>query len=185
MRTRPIPINRALHVVKQVHRRLPKLVGGMWAIGVEDEGGLGGVAVVGRPTARMWNQDGLALEVTRVAVLPVMRNGCSMLYGACSRAAKAMGADNLFTYIHDDEAGTSLKAAGWIEDEDFESKGGQWSRPSRFRKPTTESGKKRRFFAPWSKYVAARSSTEHGARVCARRIRALPAVPSEDTERAK
>jgi len=82
-----------------------------------------------------------------------MKNGCSMLYGACARTARDMGADDLFTYIHQDESGVSLKAAGWIEDTKFRSDGGQWSTPSRPRKETVESGPKRRFFAPWSKHL--------------------------------
>lgn len=73
-----------------------------------------------------------------------------MLYAACARIAKIMGAVDCFTYIHDDESGVSLRAAGWVEDHSFRSEGGEWSRPSRPRAPTKEPGGKRRFLAPWS-----------------------------------
>lgn len=154
LRLRPYPIKHALPFVRQVHRRLPVLQGGMWSIAVQDGVGVRGVAVVGRPNARMLD-DGHRLQVLRVAVLVGTPNGCSMLYGSCSRAARSMGASDLFTYIHDDETGVSLRASGWVEDTAFESDGGEWSRSSRQRDATTEPGKKRRFWAPWSQYVKA------------------------------
>lgn len=129
---RPYPIKHSLAFCEQVHRRLPKLQGAMWAIGcfVGDE--LRGVSIVGRPTARMLD-DGRRLQVLRCAVIEGTRNGCSILYGASSRAAKAMGAASMLTYIHDDESGVSLRAAGWVEDTTFVSTGGEWARPSRSR----------------------------------------------------
>lgn len=152
MRLRPIPVKRALLFNAATHRRLPALQGGMWAVAIEDAEMLLGVAIVGRPTARMLD-DGKRLQVLRCAVIEGVYNGCSMLYGACSRAARAMNATDLFTYIHDDETGVSLRASGWIEDAEFESNGGEWSRPSRKRSKTVEPGAKRRFFAPWSELI--------------------------------
>lgn len=146
---RPYPVKHALPFCELVHRRLPRLQGAMWAIGCWRERELRGVAIVGRPTARMLD-DGARLQVLRVAVIEGTHNACSMLYGAAARAAKAMGASSCFTYIHDDETGVSLRAAGWVEDEDFDSAGGEWSRPSRTRPATVEPGPKRRFWAPWS-----------------------------------
>jgi hypothetical protein len=70
-----------------------------------------GVAVVGRPVARALD-DGRTLEVSRVAT-DGARNGCSMLYGACRRAAFALGYRRLVTYVLCTEPGTSLRAAGW------------------------------------------------------------------------
>lgn len=152
LRLRPYPIKHALPFVRAVHRRLPAIQGGMWSVAVEDATEIRGVAVVGRPNARMMD-NGDRLQVLRVAVIVGTPNGCSMLYGACSRAARSMGATDLFTYIHDDESGISLKASGWVEDTAFESDGGEWSRPSRQRELTIEPGKKRRYWAPWSAYV--------------------------------
>ena len=78
---------------------------------VDGEDRTRGVAIVGRPVARALD-DGWTLEVSRVATDGV-RNGCSMLYGACRRAAFALGYRRLITYILDTEPGTSLRAAGW------------------------------------------------------------------------
>lgn len=96
-------------------------------VGIEDdEGKLRGVAVLGRPVARMLD-DGRTAEVQRVATDGV-KNGASMLYGACLRAAWAMGYDRVFTYTLEDEPGTSLRAAGWTEA--GVSGGGSWDRPN-------------------------------------------------------
>lgn len=148
----PCVLKTAIPFCRRVHRRLPVLQGAMWAVGAFDGEELRGVAIVGRPTARMLD-DGARLQVLRVAVAEGTPNGCSILYGATARAARSMGATDLFTYIHDDESGDSLKASGWIEDEGFESRGGEWSRPSRGRSKTVESGGKKRWFAPWSKML--------------------------------
>jgi hypothetical protein len=151
---RPLTVKAALRWCKEVHRRLPSLQGGMWCIAGQREGSVVGVAIVGRPTARMLD-NGERLQVLRVASLetdisPSGHKGLnSMLYGACARAAFAMGATDLWTYIHDDEPGTSLKAAGWIKDP-TPTDGGEWSRPSRARAKTVEAGRKIRWFAPWS-----------------------------------
>jgi hypothetical protein len=161
LRLRPYPIKRALPFVRAVHRRLPALQGGMWSVAIQGGDEVRGVAVVGRPNARMLD-NGRRLQVLRVAVIVGTPNGCSMLYGACSRAARSMGSTDLFTYIHDDETGVSLKAAGWIEDVEFESGGGEWSRPSRQREATTEPGKKRRFWAPWSEWLKKQSGDNEG-----------------------
>ena len=40
-------------------------------------------------------------------------NACSMLYGACSRIAKAMGYKKIITYILQSESGVSLKASNF------------------------------------------------------------------------
>ena len=144
MRTRICTVKRALPFVARVHRRLPKLQGAMWAIGLWTTE-MVGVAVVGAP-ARMLAADSLC--VLRVAVIEGHQNGCSMLYGACSRAAKAMGADNLVTYTHGDERGVSLKAAGWIDGGLTD--GGEWDCPSRPRQLALDPEPKRRWWAPWS-----------------------------------
>ena len=89
---RPIPIKCALKWCASVHRRLPSLQGAMWAIavlrgGVTDGAGVTlahsvvGVAIVGRPTARLLDQSESG-----------HKGACSMLYAACARAARTMGA---------------------------------------------------------------------------------------------
>ena len=75
-----------------------------------------------------------------------------MLYGAASRAGNAMGARDMFTYIHGDEHGTSLKASGWVEDKAF-TDGGEWSRTGRQRVLAVDPSPKRRWWAPWSAWL--------------------------------
>lgn len=153
---RPCTVKRALPFVAQVHRRLPKVQGAMWATSVWASGEMVGVALVGHPARELMDD---TLAVLRVAVIEGHRNGCSMLYGACSRAARALGAENLVTYTHEDETGISLKAAGWIYGGLTD--GGEHSRPSRQRALALDQKPKHRWWAPWSKRAA--PPTEKGA----------------------
>lgn len=161
---RPATVKEALRWCRAVHRRLPKLQGARWAVAAERDGAMVGFALVGSP-ARLLD-DGVTLAVTRVAVLEGdesesgNKGACSMLYAACSRAARDMGALDLITYIHGDESGVSLRAAGWIEDVEHVSRGGEHSRPSRPRAAAVDPSPKIRWLAPWSrlarKYLADR-----------------------------
>lgn len=119
----------------------------MWAVSVVDWAGVVGVALVGFAPGQ-WNQDEHTLCVLRVAVAEGHRNACSMLYGACAKAARAMGADNLVTYTHQDEHGSSLKASGWVQK--GETAGGEHDRASRPRNKAVDANPKNRWFAPWS-----------------------------------
>jgi hypothetical protein len=144
--------------MQQVHRRLPDMTGTMWCIGLWSGEEMRGLAAVGRPSARMLDvraRTRIAIqEVIRVAVMEGTPNGCSMLYGACSRAARGMGLDGLLTYIHNDEDGASLKASNWLED--GETDGGEWDRDGRQRQLAVDPNPKRRWWAPWSKGVRER-----------------------------
>lgn len=113
--------------VEQQHRHHPPPQGGLFAVGVAEGETVRGVAIVGRPVARM-NDDGFTAEVTRVAT-DGARNACSMLYGACWRAARALGYRKVITYTLASEPGTSLRASGWRVV--GEVKGRSWSVPSR------------------------------------------------------
>lgn len=84
----------------------------VFCIGVAQGGDLVGVATVGRPVAKAY-QDGYTLEVNRTCTLDDARNANSMLYGAAWRAAKALGYRRLITYTQAGESGASLRAAGW------------------------------------------------------------------------
>ena len=126
LKLRPCTVKRALPFVRRVHRRLPRIQGAMWAVSVWAHGDMVGVALVGHPARELMDD---TLAVLRVAVIEGHKNGCSALYGACSRAARAMGAANLVTYTHGDESGVSLKAAGYRLV--GEAGGGSWSRSSR------------------------------------------------------
>ncbi len=124
----PLPLDEANAFVKQHHRHHRPTVGHKFSLGVADEdGAVRGVAIVGRPVARMLD-DGLTLEVNRVAT-DGCPNACSALYGAARRACFALGYRRLITYTLNTEPGTSLKAAGWKLL--GERGGGSWSVPSR------------------------------------------------------
>lgn len=128
----PCTLREARAFVSAVHRHHRAPQGGLFAVGVQEAGVVRGVAIVGRPVSRHFD-DGFTAEVTRVATDGV-RNGCSMLYGACWRAARALGWRKLITYTLAEEGGASLRAAGWRVV--GETSGGTWSRPSRPRVDT-------------------------------------------------
>ena len=109
----PITLKEANLFVSNFHRHNKPTVGGKFAIGAEFDGLMVGVAIVGRPIARLLNDDYTA-EVYRVCISPhAPRNTNSFLYGACWRACKAMGYKKLITYTLQEESGASLKGAGW------------------------------------------------------------------------
>lgn len=108
----PCELADANALVRQWHRHHGAVVGHKFSLAcVGEDGAIHGVAIVGRPVARMLD-DGLVLEVTRVAT-DGTPNACSCLYGAARRAAFALGYRRLITYTLDREPGTSLIGAGW------------------------------------------------------------------------
>lgn len=148
---RPWTVKSAVPFVANVHRRLPEVQGGLWAVRVLRDTETVGCAIVGHP-ARVWMDDGI-LAVLRVAVVEGTHNGCSMLYGACSRAARGMGATGLVTYTHADEHGVSLRAAGWVHG--GMTTGGEHDRKGRQRRPAIDPLPKNRWWTPWSQAVQA------------------------------
>jgi hypothetical protein len=123
----PVTLTEARSYVERHHRHHRAPVGGLFAIGLEKDGEIIGMAIVGRPVAREL-QNGYVAEVTRLCT-DGTPNACSKLYAACWRAARAMGYRKLVTYILDTEPGTSLTAAGWRCV--AKTKGGSWNCPSR------------------------------------------------------
>lgn len=152
LKLRPITVKRAtgLGFVKETHRRLPAVQGAMWGTSVRDAltGELLGVALVGHPSQEQTSEDCEHLRVLRVAVKEQIPNACSMLYGAVWRAARALGAVRMDTHTHLDEPGTSLEAAGWVED--GVTSGGEHSRKGRPRKAAIDPRPKKRWWAPGS-----------------------------------
>lgn len=131
-----IKLDEANAFVADHHRHHKPVVGHLFSLGAILDGQLVGVAIVGRPVARM-RDDGVTAEVTRLCT-DGTKNACSFLYGASARAAFALGFNRIGTYILASEDGTTLKAAGWRMI--GQTKGGSWSRPSRGRDdkhPTT------------------------------------------------
>jgi hypothetical protein len=128
LRTVPVTFAQAKAFVGDWHRHHRPPTGHKYSIGVADGEVLVGVAIVGRPVARLLD-DGQTLEVVRVAT-DGHRNACSLLYAAAWQAAKALGYRRMITYTRQDESGASLRAAGWrIVASRPPSPG--WSRPSR------------------------------------------------------
>jgi hypothetical protein len=138
MRVVPMTLAEANHFVETHHRHHGKVQGHKFSIGLHADERIAGVAIVGRPVARHLD-DGMTLEITRCCTDGV-RNGCSMLYGAAWRAAKALGYRRLITYVLADESGSSLRASGWrligVRG------GGNWSCPSRPRVDSKNQGQK-------------------------------------------
>jgi hypothetical protein len=127
----PMTLEEANAFVEKWHRHHKRVPGCKFCIGVALDYVVG-VAIVGRPVARMLD-DGWTLEVNRTCT-DGTKNANSMLYGACRRAAWALGYKRLITYTLPEESGVSLTAAGWkcIG----EAGGGKWSRESRPRVDT-------------------------------------------------
>jgi hypothetical protein len=109
--------------VRKWHRHNRPTLGAIFCVGVADDD-VRGVAIVGRPIARRLD-DGVTVEILRVAT-DGARNACSMLYGACRRAAKALGYARVITYTLPDEGGASLRAAGFKFDGDAGGSGAMW-----------------------------------------------------------
>ncbi|WP_018588575.1 XF1762 family protein [Salinispora arenicola] len=128
LRTVPVTFAEACRFVAEWHRHHRPPRGHKFSVGAAQHDVLVGVAVVGRPVARMLD-DGLTLEVTRVAT-DGTRNANSLLYAAAWQAARALGYRRLVTYTQDGESGASLRASGWRIVASRPPQPG-WSRPSR------------------------------------------------------
>lgn len=128
MNLRPVSLKFAQEYVREHHRHNKPPVGHKFSVGLFDGERCVGVAVAGRPVARMLD-DGLTLEVTRTCT-DGTRNANSMLYGAIVRAATALGYHKCVTYTQHDESGASLRGAGWTPVLQLASRAG-WDAPSR------------------------------------------------------
>ena len=89
MKVIPLTLAQANEFVARLHRHHKPVVGHRFSIGLEQEGMLVAVAIVGRPVARHTDQYRIA-EVTRLCS-DGTKNACSALYSACARIAREMG----------------------------------------------------------------------------------------------
>lgn len=137
--------------LRQHHRHHGAVSGYRFAVGAECNGRLVGVAVVGRPKARMIDQYRV-VEVTRLCT-DGTKNVCSFLYSRCSRLCREMGFDRVFTCILESESGKSLRAAGW--EYEYTTDGGSWDRPSRRRTDKAPTEPKQVWAPPWCRKAAA------------------------------
>ena len=142
---RAIELATANAFVEALHRHHPKAIGHRFSIGAVAEGSLVGVAIIGRPVARMVDPI-TTLEVTRVCTNG-HPNACSALYGAAARVGKALGYHKIQTYVLAEEPGTSLKASGWEIDGQVTSR--SWSCTSRPRANAPKPSRKVR----WAKLL--------------------------------
>lgn len=137
----PLTVKAALKKVREWHRHLPELQGGLFAAGcAESDGEIVGVGIAGNPS-RVWQNTG-RIVISRVAT-DGHENACSALYGSLCRAAKALGYREVWTYTLPEEPGTSLRAAGFMNMGLTD--GGEWDRSSRRRKAAVRNEQKRRW----------------------------------------
>ena len=128
MEIRPISLKFAKEFVLLNHRHNKPPVGHKFSVGLFNNDICVGVAIAGRPVARMLD-DGVTLEVIRTCT-DGTRNANSMLYGAIVRAATALGYRKCVTYTQHDESGASLRGAGWTPVAELKARAG-WDTPSR------------------------------------------------------
>jgi len=146
----PCTLSQANEIVESFHRHHKRAQGHRFSILARDnnDNEIAGIAIVGRPVARMCDKDFTA-EVTRLCVHDGRPNACSFLYASAARICKEMGFRKIQTYILDEEPGTSLKASGWVKE--AESPGGQWKHTDgKERRTDQPTGKKSR----WAKILA-------------------------------
>lgn len=122
--------------VDQHHRHSARTAndGGKYAIGLLHEGELVGVAIVGRPIARMLQQgQEYPAELLRLCTSPrCPKGGGSKLYSRAKRIWQLMGGTNFHTYTLERESGESMHGAG-LKEPSAVVVGRQWDTPSRRR----------------------------------------------------
>ena len=111
LRVVPIRHTRANDFVRRLHRHNKPTLGMIFCVAVADDDQVRGVAIVGRPVARLLD-DGMTVEIARVCT-DGAANACSMLYGAARRVARALGYTRIITYTLPSEGGASLRACGF------------------------------------------------------------------------
>lgn len=141
----PTSLKVANAYVAEHHRHNRPVAAGVCVVGVREGERLCGVAIVGRPVARMLD-DGYTAEVRRVCTDGTY-NACSMLLRAAWRAVKALGYRKLITYTLPEEGGASLRAAGFKLVK-TNAGGGRWNRPGRPAADTHPLGHKYRWELP-------------------------------------
>jgi hypothetical protein len=123
----PIKWDEACAFIKRHHSHHRPPQGWLFGIGINDGEKVVGVAMMGRPVSRHFD-NGLTVEVTRLCT-DGTKNAASKLYAACRKVANAFGYKRLITYTLASESGCSLVAAGWKPI--CLAGGGSWSVPSR------------------------------------------------------
>jgi len=132
----PMSLREANDFVEAFHRHNGRTSrdGGKFAIGATDGEQLVGVAIVGRPVARLL-ADAYTVEVLRCCVNDgAPKNMPSFLYGRCWRIWQAMGGKRIVTYTLQSESGSSLRGAGWKVAGESKPSASGWDREGRSRR---------------------------------------------------
>lgn len=143
LRVRPTTLREARRFVDAVHSHLDRPQGGIVSVGVEADGVLVCVAILGRANARLIGNarpSEWVAEVTRVASDGTTPHAASKALAAVTRAALDLGWTRLVSYTLLGEAGTIYRACGWHPT--AISRGGEHDRPSRRRRPAQQPGTK-------------------------------------------
>lgn len=131
LRLTAVSFEQACAFVTAHHRHHAPPVGHKFSLGAMLGDQRVGVAIVGRPVARVLD-DSRTLEVTRLAT-DGTPTAASFLYAAARQATYALGYDRLVTYTQHGETGASLRGAGWRWVANRPARPG-WDRPSRPRR---------------------------------------------------
>jgi len=140
LRLSAITVSEAKKWIGRWHRHLPKIQGGLYAVGVSDAE-LVGVALAANPP-RVWQGTGRVV-IARCAVREGTPNACSKLYAHLARASFHLGYTEVWTYTLPEEPGTSLVAAGFHQI--GWTKGGEWDCDARPREAQPRPESKRRW----------------------------------------
>lgn len=89
-------------------RQYRPMHGCKFSVGCAMDGKLVGAAIVGR-----CRDDSQALQIDRIYTTGG-RTAYGMLYGACARAAQALGYWRIIAFLPADRPDSALRAAGWI-----------------------------------------------------------------------
>jgi hypothetical protein len=139
----PLSLRAANDFVEKHHRHSSRTSndGGKFAIGLELDGELVGVAIVGRPVARLLQQPGTA-ELLQCCVKEGAPVGAGKKLNArCKRIWQLMGGTRLVTYTLASESGGSLSGSGFTREADVP--GRQWNGSKRGGRPIASKPKTR------------------------------------------
>lgn len=130
MKIVPISIRKAKAFVREHHRHAPAVTGAKLAIGLEHNGRLVGVGMLGNPKARGLASDRFTAEATRVCTSQDAPKGAvSKLNSRLKRLWQLQGGIFFKSYTLAGESGASLRGAGAVIDKRV--KGRRWNCASR------------------------------------------------------
>jgi len=133
----PLTLEKANQFVSLFHRHNKRVIGAKFSIGCVINDELVGVAIAGRPVARLLD-NGKNIEVLRVCVKDGNKNVNSLLYARIKRISQLMGYERVITYTLTSESGSSLKAIGAKQVATVDPQNTGWDRGKRGRRRQTQ-----------------------------------------------